>query len=223
MTDQIAPEKAARTPLSKADVRTVLVLDEKPLCRALFARFASEAADIDHVAAAATISEATAALAAGPASLIIVDLFTSNYDFRSIKRLLDKAPTAAALAVDDRVNPAFARLSHDAGARGYVAKIQDEDAFKRAFAALARGEDFFPADMSPPARGPRPAVGLSPRQLDVLKKLAAGKSNKEIAEALGIAPGTVKLHIHAILKLTGARNRTEAALIAGRFIAPGLG
>lgn len=223
MTDQITADQASLASRHAADSRTIVILDEKPLCRIALARFATETTDIGRVVAASTMKEAIEGLTAGPAGLILIDLFTTNYDFRDIKRLLDAAPKAVALIIDDRVNPTFARLARDAGARGYVAKIQDEEAFRRAFAAIMRGDEFFPADMSLRRRGERPVVGLSPRQLDVLKKLAAGKSNKEIAEALGIAPGTVKLHIHAILKLTGARNRTEAALIAGRFIAPGLG
>ena len=71
-----------------------------------------------------------------------------------------------------------------------------------------------------PSRPARGSAGLSPRQLDVLKCVAVGMSNPEIARSLGITLGTVKLHIHAILRMTGARNRTEAALIAGRFLAP---
>ena len=51
---------------------------------------------------------------------------------------------------------------------------------------------------------------LSPRQLDVLKLIAEGKSNKQIAFDLGLSEGTVKLHITAILKILNVYNRTGA-------------
>ncbi len=54
----------------------------------------------------------------------------------------------------------------------------------------------------------------------MLKCIAVGMGNQQIADALGITLGTAKVHTHAILKLTGTRNRTEAALIAGRFLIP---
>ena len=58
------------------------------------------------------------------------------------------------------------------------------------------------------------AAGLSPRELDVLRLLAAGKSNPEIAEALFIGRGTVRTHVSNILAKLGASTRTEAAIIA---------
>lgn len=55
---------------------------------------------------------------------------------------------------------------------------------------------------------------LTPRQRDVHRLLARGASNKDIAAALGTSPATVKVHVNAILKALGARNRTEAAIYA---------
>ena len=55
---------------------------------------------------------------------------------------------------------------------------------------------------------------LSPRQIDVLKLIASGKSNKQIAYELGLTEGTVKLHVTAILRLLGVYNRTGAVATA---------
>ncbi len=54
------------------------------------------------------------------------------------------------------------------------------------------------------------ALGISPRELDVLHAVAAGQSNKEIARALDIAPNTVKTHLARLYDKLGARRRTEA-------------
>lgn len=205
-----------------ASVRSVLVLEEKPICRFALAELARQAATFDKASFASSIPEALGVISSHAPALVLIDLFSVNYDFAGMRRLLERCAGVAALAIDDRVNPTFARQAKDAGALGYVSKNLDPDTLRTAVRAVVAGEAYFPAETLPLVQAPRAPTGLSPRQLDVLKKLAVGKSNKEIAEALGIAPGTVKLHIHAILKLTGARNRTEAALIAGRFIAPTL-
>lgn len=68
---------------------------------------------------------------------------------------------------------------------------------------------FGPAE---PDGEPDPAAGLTARQRDVAGLLAAGLSNGEVADRLGISPGTAKLHVAAVLRRLGARNRTEAAM-----------
>jgi DNA-binding NarL/FixJ family response regulator len=73
----------------------------------------------------------------------------------------------------------------------------------------------FPSPSSPD-RAPLPddAFGLSPREHEVLRMLALGKSNPEIAEMLFIGRGTVRTHVSNILAKLGATTRTEAAMIA---------
>ena len=75
-----------------------------------------------------------------------------------------------------------------------------------AFADAARAPD---ADQAP--TGP---YGLTVRQVDVLRMLASGGSNKEIAREMGISPGTVKNHLNAIFTKMGAANRTQAVMMA---------
>ena len=62
----------------------------------------------------------------------------------------------------------------------------------------------------------RPETELSSRQLDVLRLLVQGKSTGEIADALHLAPDTVRNHVRSLLKALGAHTRLEAALIALR-------
>lgn len=54
------------------------------------------------------------------------------------------------------------------------------------------------------------ALGISPRELAVLEQVAAGKSNKEIAETLGVSPNTVKTHVARLFEKLGAVRRTDA-------------
>ncbi len=215
------PDPTARNP-----DKTLLLIEEKPICRMAIVQLVAEVGGVGSIRYATSIEVALDQVETLKPELLLVDLFSVNYEFGALRRLLSLAAPAAAIVVDDRVNPTFARLAKDAGASGYASKDFELPRFKAALQAVIVGGAYFPRDVLPDQVGlriPRSAAGLSARQLEVLKQMAVGKTNREIGEALGITPGTVKLHIHSILQLTGARNRTEAALIAGRFLAPAIG
>jgi DNA-binding NarL/FixJ family response regulator len=118
-----------------------------------------------------------------------------------------------------------------AGAVGYLLKDAPRDKLLEAIRAAARGESFLQPSVAAkvvaefsrlaPARPParqyaRPALvePLSERELEVLGHLAQGKSNKEIAVAMGIAEGTAKNHMTNVLGKLGVYDRTQAALRA---------
>lgn len=114
-----------------------------------------------------------------------------------------------------------------AGAVGYLLKDAPRDKLLEAIRAAARGESFLQPSVAAkvvaefsrlaPARPTaRPALvePLSDRELEVLRQLAQGKSNKEIAAAMGIAEGTAKNHMTNILGKLGVLDRTQAALRA---------
>ncbi|WP_296594943.1 response regulator transcription factor [Phenylobacterium sp.] len=209
--------KSARAPI------TPLIVEEKPICRHAIADLVSEVALTAPPSFASSLSEALKVAGARAPDLLLVDLFSVSFDFDGLRRLI-LASRAPAVAIDDRPNPSFAGLARMAGAQGYASKNYELDTFRAVIRAVIEGGAHFPRETSA-ARQRRtdvsgPSLGLSPRQMDVLKCIAVGMSNQQIATSLGITLGTVKLHIHAILRLTGTRNRTEAALIAGRFLAP---
>ncbi len=110
-----------------------------------------------------------------------------------------------------------------AGAKGFVPKTMPTELFVNALMLIAQGASYVPADVfeAPPPDEAALAqsaalTALTPRELQVLARLATGASNKEIARDLGRAEVTIKLHVRQILKKTGARNRSEAAAIAVR-------
>lgn len=200
-----------------------LIVEEKPICRQAIADLAIEVAPAAAPSFAASLHEAMKSTESRRPDLLLVDLFSISFDFDGLRRLI-LASGAPAVAIDDRPNPSFAGLARMAGARGYASKNYELDTFRDVIRAVVDGETHFPRDITASRlrrnAGSGLSLGLSPRQMDVLKCIAVGMSNQQIATSLGITLGTVKLHIHAILRLTGTRNRTEAALIAGRFLAP---
>ena len=109
-----------------------------------------------------------------------------------------------------------------AGARGFMLKDVSYEQLIHAIRAIAAGETVFQPAVTqrllratPPAAAPPPAEeSLTERERDVIRLMAAGYSNKEIAHALGTAEGTIKNHVSNILSKFGVRDRTRAVLRA---------
>ena len=107
-----------------------------------------------------------------------------------------------------------------AGAIGYVLKDAETDVLVQTIRSAAEGQ----AHLSPRAaarlmremRSPRNEVPLTERERQVLREVATGRTNKQIARSLHIAETTVKSHVRAILDKLGVRSRTQAALQALR-------
>ncbi|RKP44614.1 helix-turn-helix transcriptional regulator [Trinickia fusca] len=114
-----------------------------------------------------------------------------------------------------------------AGAAGVVERHATADEFAEALRQVASGAIYLPSRYrgggEPPARpqassAERRLERLTPRQLEVLRLLAEGKSNKQICRVLNVAEGTIKNHLYALFRQIGVSNRTEAALwLARRF------
>jgi NarL family two-component system response regulator LiaR len=106
-----------------------------------------------------------------------------------------------------------------AGANGYLLKDVHPGKLAQAIRDAHKGQSTIDAAaaqlLAQAARQPKSVGGdLSPRQREVLALLAAGKTNKEIAQDLTLSHGTVRLHVSNILAKLGVSNRTEAATLA---------
>jgi two-component system nitrate/nitrite response regulator NarL len=109
------------------------------------------------------------------------------------------------------------------GAVGYLLKDMDPDHLVELLKQAREGETVVAQEFTgllaraavvkdEPAGGN--AYNLTPREMDILKHIARGESNKHIAIELGIVDGTVKLHVRAVLKKLGVQTRVQAALLA---------
>lgn len=114
-------------------------------------------------------------------------------------------------------------IAGSAGARGVLSRNASAETMASAIAAVADGliviEPAFAAALFPArdSSSARPVEELTPRELQVLRLLAEGQSNKTIARELGISEHTVKFHVNAILGKLNAQSRTEAVVTATRL------
>ena len=156
-------------------------------------------------------STADDALRARPdAEVILLDLElpgTSGLD--AIARF--EAPVLVLTAYDAQVERAL-----EAGARGFLLKGAAIDEIDRAIRALAKCEQYLDPRLGPRVLASSRAPRLSPRETEVLRLVAAGRSNKEIAAELRISERTAKFHVTSILTKLGAENRAQAAAIAAQ-------
>ena len=164
---------------------------------------------------------------AAPVDLAILDLkMPGMAGVESLRAVREAYPETAILVLSgsDARNDVLGALG--AGVHGYVVKSSPDAELLSAIERVRRGQVYVPPQLAspavpeappPPSDPPVAFDGLTPRQKDVLRLLAKGKSNKEIARELTLAEGTVKIHLAAVLRFLKARNRTEAAVLAARF------
>jgi DNA-binding NarL/FixJ family response regulator len=190
----------------------ILLLDEHPIYRDALVEILRARIGKLEAETAATVGEALEALGRGRRQLIIADFSTADVcGCPGLEGLARAAGDATVATLDARPVPAHARRAQLAGAKAYIPKTSTRELMDAALGVVLAGGSYFPdLDEARPRSGA--GARLSPRQAEVLGLLERGLRNPEIAEALGISVATVKLHVHAILKATGARSRTELLL-----------
>ncbi|QFT80803.1 Virulence factors putative positive transcription regulator BvgA [Roseovarius sp. THAF27] len=109
--------------------------------------------------------------------------------------------------------PDIARRALRAGAAGFLPMTLDPQALLTAIRKMLIGETFLPENFLADAPTATNAASLTPREQEVLRRLAEGKLNKEIARDLEIQEVTVKLHVKTLSRKLRARNRTHAAML----------
>ena len=112
---------------------------------------------------------------------------------------------------DDEVRAAF-----DAGAMGYLLKNSLGDDLPTALRAVVDGERWVPVEIAKKLSDHATKDKLTERELDVLRRLIGGDSNKELAEKIGVTEHTVKAHLKSIIAKLRVRDRTEAVTVGLR-------
>jgi DNA-binding NarL/FixJ family response regulator len=189
----------------------VVVVSRQPLWRDALSALVAAELPTDTVVTLEDISD-VAALGPRDDDLILLDPPPQGDPGDWLERNAERLGPGRLVLLAPHKNIRWARIAYARGFRALVPKDTASDLMLAVLRLVVVGGEYFPcfeelgALPDPvPGRGPR----LSPRQLEVLRELERGRTNKEIAQQLGISIATVKLHVQAILSATGARNRTE--------------
>ncbi len=203
---------------------SVLIVDDHPVVRRGL-RVLLEVQDGIEVAGEAGDGATALALAAEHApDVILLDLKLPGMDgIAVLGELRDRDSAARVLVLTSATEPASASLAVRSGAAGVLYKDVDPDALVRAIRSVHDGHLLLAPEAagslvrSAGTWGPGAALEtLTSREREVLAELTKGRSNREIARALGVSEKTVKAHVSSVLAKLGVQDRTQAALLAVR-------
>lgn len=207
----------------------VAVADDHPLYREALRLRLERLLEPVEVFEAGTLDELLRMSAGTPFDLILVDLWMPGLGpGPAIQTLLDACPESPVVLMSGAASAADVKHAVDLGVRGFLPKTMPPKQLDAAISIVASGGTYVPAEILMGAASyPTPQGGtadlrqliadvLTPREQEVLLRLASGLSNKEIGRQLELAEVTVKLHVRQILRKINARNRSEAASIATR-------
>ena len=203
----------------------IVFADDHRLVREALAPFIQRLAPTVRLDEASTVDEAVSLLENNnQCDLILLDLNMPGMDgFEGFNRLQHVAPDTPIAVLSGSIDPSDVSQALAHGAAGYIPKTTAGTTLVNALQIILAGEIYVPpalmtaqAARGGSAGGSRETrtVPLADRQMDVLKALAEGLTNKEIARRLGIAEITVKVHLQSIYRKLGVSNRTEALAAA---------
>lgn len=191
------------------DSETIIIADDHPVFRDGLRSLLQQGMPSATVATAETLDEAiTIARQCNPApSLFVLDLFFARRSIKdalpALRREFSRASIVVLSMADDQatIDGVLA-----CGVNGFISKAVSPQALADAIRAVCQGEIV----VELPDFDRVPSIRLTERQVAVLQLIADGKSNKEIAMALGISPFTVRIHVSAMFRALGVGSRTAA-------------
>jgi DNA-binding NarL/FixJ family response regulator len=198
----------------------VLLIDDHPVVRAGLRALLEGESDLELVGEAGTGTSGISLAHRVTPDIVVTDLLLPDVDgvevIRSIR--VELPATQVIVLTSAGEDDAAVVRAVRAGAIGYVLKSAETRELVHTIRSAANGQVHLSAGatarLMQEVREPKHEVPLSDRERDVLREIASGRSNKEIARSLFIAETTVKSHVRAILDKLGVQSRTQAALHA---------
>ena len=206
----------------------ILIVDDHVLIRQGIRELVRTLSPDATVLEAGNSATALASAAAEPAlDLVLLDLMLPGTDGMSTLDLMRaRHPDIPVVVLSSREDRASVVDALDRGAMGFIPKSFPAAALLAALRHVLAGGVYLPPETGDPGAAPAPTadraktpsdIGLTDRQAQVLALLVQGKPNKLICRELGLAVGTVKIHMTGILKALGVTSRTQAVIAVGRM------
>jgi DNA-binding NarL/FixJ family response regulator len=208
----------------------VLIADDQTIVREGLSTLLSLLPGIEVVGAATDGEEAVQLVARLRPDVVLMDLRMPRVDgAEATRRIRELAPATQVIVLTTYADDASVFAAVQAGARGYLTKNASAAEIRQAIAAVGRGEALLDPSVQrrlldalagPGAIPPAPAEelpdGLTPREAQVLRLMAGGRTNQEIAAELVVSEGTVKTHVNRIFAKARVRDRGQAVAYAYR-------
>lgn len=201
----------------------IAIADDHPLMRAALATSICKAHPCARILEAGDVHSTMSLVSAEPSpDLLLMDLHMPGASgIEGVRSVRQRAPHVPVAVVSAEEDPSIVAQLLELGVAGFIPKTDSAAVIAGAVQLMLAGGTYCPPRLVRTAevRNAAPApLGLTNRQLDVLRLLARGLSNKAIARELGVTEGTVKVHLLAVFRALDVRNRTAAVLAAQRFL-----
>jgi DNA-binding NarL/FixJ family response regulator len=181
----------------------VLLADDHGLVRAGFRSLLGKLPEVEVVAEATDGGEALALMKVHRPDIILMDISMKGMDgLTATRQAVKELPEVRVIILSMHDEGEYISQAFQAGAAGYLLKSGKINELREALLAVAKGEQYLSPELSVRtvvSSAPQ-AGGLSPRQLEVLKLIAASQTTKEIADVLKISPKTVETHRAELMK-----------------------
>jgi len=193
----------------------IMIVDDHPIVRLGISALFGSSKEIEVVAQAGSGEEAVSLHAIHHPDVILMDLRLPGINgVETIRRIRSQGPQARLIVLTTYEGDEDIYQALEAGAAGYLIKDMSQENLFNAVRRVHAGGRYLPSTISEALASRMPDSSLSKRERDVLKLMAQGKSNYEIANELGITEGTVKCHVSVILNRLNVRDRTQAVVTA---------
>lgn len=195
----------------------VLLADDHPVVREGLAALINRRPDMMVVAEAASGQEAVDLFRDRQPDVALIDLRMPGVDgVAAIAAIRKESPGARIMVLTTFDGDEDIYRALRAGAKGYLLKDAPRDVLLDSIRSVYQGKAYLPSNLATKLAERLAGSELSKRELEVLRLMAEGKTNRQIAEKLFIAEGTVKMHVNSILRTLGVCARTEAVTLALR-------
>ncbi|RWB52920.1 response regulator transcription factor [Mesorhizobium sp.] len=200
----------------------IAIVDDHPLFREGVARSLGEIGGFELVGEGASAEDAERLVRASAPDILMLDISMPGGGLNALASILAAAPEQKIVMLTVSETNSDVAQALKAGARGYVLKGVGSKSLAEILRDVATGQSYVSPTLSarllsdllqPAGRKPDPLSQLTGREAEILKLVAEGLSNKEVAARLALQEKTVKHHMTRVLAKLNVRNRTEAALL----------
>ena len=194
----------------------ILIADDHDLVRDMMAAYLERDSGMKVVQCSSYDDAMEEIARSGPFELVLLDYrMPGMRGLEGLRAALEASNGNPVALISGSADKSVAEEALAAGAAGFLPKTMSARSMTNAVKFMTLGETFVPVDFMTAKEAENPALAhLTPRERQVLEGISKGKSNKEIALDHDIQEVTVKLHVKTLCRKMGAKNRTQAAMMA---------
>lgn len=200
--------------MNSQETISVLIADDHTMVLEMIQYAVAGSSDIQLTTAADVAGVLSLIEQNGPYDIVLLDVDMPGMNgLEGLEQVQAKNGDRVGIITGD-ASPNIVQAARRLGAAGIVSKKASMRSLSNAIRFMAAGERYFPLEliMESEANKPSSAVALTDREYSVLRKLADGLANREIAVALSLSEPTIKMHVKSIYKKLGVSSRTQAVI-----------